>query len=161
MNTKKGFTLVEILIVVVILGILAAIVLPRFSNASDTARASMMADDLRVLRIQILVYKSQHCGSAPGYPLTGSTPTEAEFVSQMTNKTDATGAIAADGKYGPYMRELPPNPINNKNSVEIADESVSRFTADDSHGWIYQPSTLTLKSDAKGADDTGKAFIDY
>ena len=39
----KGFTLVEILIVVVILGILAAIVIPQFTNASESAKASSLA----------------------------------------------------------------------------------------------------------------------
>ena len=45
----KGFTLVEILIVVVILGILATIVLPQFSNASATARENTLKDELRYL----------------------------------------------------------------------------------------------------------------
>ena len=58
MPGKRAFTLVEILIVVVILGILAAIVLPKFSNASAIARASMLADDLRVIRMQVQVYRS-------------------------------------------------------------------------------------------------------
>ncbi len=44
----RGFTLVEILIVVVILGILAAIVVPAFASASDEARRSTFAQDLRV-----------------------------------------------------------------------------------------------------------------
>ncbi len=44
----RGFTLVEILIVVVILGILAAIVVPAFTSASDEARRSTFVQDLRV-----------------------------------------------------------------------------------------------------------------
>ena len=40
---KSGFTLIEILIVVIILGILAAIVIPQFSNASNDARKSSLA----------------------------------------------------------------------------------------------------------------------
>jgi prepilin-type N-terminal cleavage/methylation domain-containing protein len=41
-NRKSGFTLVEILIVVIILGILAAIVIPQFTNASEDARRNSM-----------------------------------------------------------------------------------------------------------------------
>jgi len=39
-RNSRGFTLVEILIVVIILGILAAIVIPQFSSASNDARRS-------------------------------------------------------------------------------------------------------------------------
>ena len=45
MKAKKGFTLVEILIVVVILGILAAIVIPQFSEASTEARTNSLCSD--------------------------------------------------------------------------------------------------------------------
>ena len=40
MRAKSGFTLVEVLIVVVILGILAAVVIPQFSDASTEAKES-------------------------------------------------------------------------------------------------------------------------
>ncbi|MHC4286068.1 MAG: type IV pilin protein [Planctomycetota bacterium] len=42
MKAEKGFTLVEILIVVVILGILAAIVIPQFTSASVDAKESLL-----------------------------------------------------------------------------------------------------------------------
>src|SRR4051812_32333230 len=67
-TSRGGFTLVEILIVVVILGILATVVIPQFSNASQEARENTLKDDLRYLRIQIQVYKAQHRDVPPGYP---------------------------------------------------------------------------------------------
>src|SRR6185295_7253169 len=63
-----AFTLIEILIVVVILGILATIVVPQFSNASINAKENTLKDELRYLRTQIVVYKAQHHDIAPGYP---------------------------------------------------------------------------------------------
>ena len=57
---KSGFTLVEILIVVIILGILAAIVIPQFTNASQDARKSSLTSQLQTMRSQIALYELQH-----------------------------------------------------------------------------------------------------
>jgi prepilin-type N-terminal cleavage/methylation domain-containing protein len=57
---SRGFTLVELLIVVVILAILAAVVIPQFSNSADEARRGRFADNLRtfVSAAQIAAEKS-------------------------------------------------------------------------------------------------------
>ena len=62
---KSGFTLVEILIVVIILGILAAIVIPQFTSASQDARKSNMTSQLQSLRAQVELYKLQHRDTPP------------------------------------------------------------------------------------------------
>src|SRR4028119_2276784 len=62
---KKGFTLIEILIVVIILGILAAIVIPQFSSASTQARTSSRQTTVRALRSQVALYKLQHGDTLP------------------------------------------------------------------------------------------------
>src|SRR5215212_3316187 len=87
---RGGFTLIEILLVVVILGILGAIVLPKFSDASNSTRENSIKDDLRYTRTQIIVFKSQHNDTAPGYPNgnTTATPSEKEFIQQLTTCTD-------------------------------------------------------------------------
>ena len=119
MRAKSGFTLVEILIVVVILGILAAIVIPQFTEASSEAKESRLVSDLQMMRSQIELYKIQHNDRLPGVETAlgpmGSTGT-ATFVECMTGYTDQWGVVAAGGPgagvYGPYMQKLPTNPFN-------------------------------------------------
>ena len=54
---RRGFTLIEILIVVVILGILAAIVIPQFTNASQDAQVSAVKSQLQTIRSQVELYR--------------------------------------------------------------------------------------------------------
>ena len=168
MRPRTGFTLVEILIVVVILGILAVIVLPEFSNASATTRAVMLRDDLRLMRSQLVVFKAQHRGVSAGYPNgdTSQAPSElvlAAHVTQSSNDAGQTAALGTPGyRYGPYIREMPENPINGKRTVlMVADGAQFPDTPQDQYGWVYQPSTLTFKADSAGADEDGTAFFEY
>ena len=55
-----GFTLIEILIVVVILGILAAVVVPQFANASSDANDSSVRTQLQTIRQQIEYFRVQN-----------------------------------------------------------------------------------------------------
>ncbi|MCE9591179.1 MAG: prepilin-type N-terminal cleavage/methylation domain-containing protein [Planctomycetes bacterium] len=131
-----GFTLIEILIVVVILGILAAIVVPQFVSASDSARENSVKMDLNRIRTQLEVYRNQH---------NGAYPTLSDFVDQMTLASDATGATAAVGtsgyQFGPYLMEMPNNPrigtatISNGavgSSAWYYDDTTGDFRANDS-----------------------------
>jgi general secretion pathway protein G len=111
MKTRSGFTLVEILIVVVILGILAAIVIPQFTQASTEARESSLVSNLQTIRSQIELYKIQHNDLPP--------TDAASFETQMIGFTyaDRTTALAAGvGVFGPYLQKVPVNPFTPANS---------------------------------------------
>jgi len=135
MKAEKGFTLVEILIVVVILGILAAIVIPQFTSASTEAKESSLTSDLQAVRSQIELYKIHHNDMLPG--------TQGEnFVTAMTSKTNQDGVVDTSGgtdptfKFGPYMRAIPPNPFNDFATVS---EGVTAIVGqgDNSTGWHF------------------------
>ena len=69
-KSRRGFTLIEILIVVVILGILAAIVIPQFTDAAQDASASSARSQLQTMRSQIELYRVQNSGQIPADPWT-------------------------------------------------------------------------------------------
>jgi general secretion pathway protein G len=163
----RGFTLVEILIVVVIVGILAAIVVPQFSNAAHQARETALRDDLRFLRVQVGVFAAQHSDVPPGYPGGDrtSTPTQADFIDQMLLYTDANCATSTAGssvyKFGPYLTRIPSNPLNGLNTVMVIANGTPLPAPDDSTGWIYKPETKEVIANLAGTDATGTAYTSY
>ncbi len=140
MYRNKGFTLVEILIVVIILGILAAIVIPQFTEASNDARESALVSDLQTLRGQVELYKIQHLDVFPGDDGMGTdTVVAADFVADLTSKTDQDGTTNASGAYGPYLQTFPGNPfIDGDNTVTV---SAVASPGNDLSGWHFNTAT--------------------
>ena len=168
MKGAKAFTLVEILIVVVLLGILAGVVLPLVAGGAISARESALAIEVQMLRRYVLVYTSQHLEVAPGYPNGDTTqaPTEQAFIDQIILASNSNGQTAAAGtpgfNRGPYLMKLPANPLNGKSTVEVLGNAANfPANADDSHGWIYKASTAEVRADSTGTSDSGKAYYDY
>ncbi|MEM9415589.1 MAG: prepilin-type N-terminal cleavage/methylation domain-containing protein [Planctomycetota bacterium] len=124
----RAFTLVEILIVVVILGILAAIVIPQFTTAAESSKESALKQDVFRFREQIELYKVHH---------NGEPPTLAGFIDQMTMATDADGNTAAPGTagypYGPYLPGIPRNPFTD--TIPIGDGAIG------TSAWYYDETT--------------------
>ena len=139
---RKGFTLVEILIVVIILGILALIVAIEFAGASTAARETSLAKDLQMIRRQIGVFKNHHVGIIPGQD-------GQDIVDQLTGKTDAAGIVADDGVYGPYIPTFPTNSFTNTATVESGAGSPGGGNC----GWYYNTDTGNFYADDDGDKD--------
>ena len=65
MRGKKGVTLVELLIVVLILGALAAIAIPRLTQSADTAKTNGCKTNIDIINSQIELYAAEHDGTYP------------------------------------------------------------------------------------------------
>jgi general secretion pathway protein G len=145
-RAKHGFTLVEILIVVVILGILAAIVIPQFSDASTQSKVSSMQASLQTMRSQISLYKIQHNDAAPAVDA-GNTWTRMTQYTDVDNNVNATKTDVF--KYGPYLQAVPVNPFTQTSTVG----------AGTGFAWNY----VITGTDAvihAGADSTGQTTSD-
>jgi len=140
--TNAGFTLVEILIVVVILGILAAIVIPQFTQASTEARENSLRANLQTMRSQIELYKIQHNDDMP------ATVSGVDFEDAMTGYTLITGASCAQtatNALGPYIQQLPENPFTNVSTV--GEVTVDTGLGDAATGWEFNTLTGQFHAD--------------
>ena len=138
MRAKSGFTLVEILIVVVILGILAAIVIPQFTDASTEAKTSSLCSDLQTFRSQIELYKIQHTDALPSTASVG-------LVSAMTSQTDADGdaydsGTSTTGPFGPYLQKIPKNAFSGS-TVIVEGTAADPNSEVGNGGWYFNTNT--------------------
>mgnify|MGYP001293388894 CR=1 FL=1 len=149
MKTRKsGFTLVEILIVVIILGILAAIIIPQFTDASTSAKESSLTSNLQTLRSQIGLYKIQHNDNYP------DTTSNDAFVTCLTTVTDVDGVAWVDQAtsgtpYGPYMPNVPDNPFIAAD-VDFFSFGVIPAAGTDTSHWIFDADTGAIAPNDSG-----------
>lgn len=133
---NSGFTLVEVLIVVVIMAVLAATVIPQFSDSTTDAKEGTARFNLQSMRSQIEAYKAQHNGSPPA------------TLDLLTVKTTRAGTADPTGPYGPYIQEIPLEPITNSENVEDITGSAAALAAGNvtaDGGWLYNTTTGELR----------------
>lgn len=121
MGRRRAFTLVELVVVIMILGILAAVAAPKFINASSTATDNGIKQSLGVVRDAIELYAAQNAGALPG-----ADGTEATFKKDLD----------------PYLRgngTFPKCPVGAKNDTVKMVAGVAPLTGDasPSEGWAY------------------------
>ena len=154
---QSGFTLVELLIVVIILAILAAIIVPQFTAATDDAAQSAYDTNIANIRAAIDLYRQQH-QEYPGAVISGggSCPAgstavtgavgEPAFLAQLRNYTNAAGQACtgtdATFRYGPYLKDdMPVNPLGTVNTVAVVNTGILGLTSGSSGGWRFDSVT--------------------
>jgi len=141
-SLRRGFTLVELLIVIVILAVLAAIAIPRFMNSGTRSKTASLRSDLKLVRNAIQTF-SNDTGTFPATldDLAGS----AAPANGVDGTSGASKAIKTADWHGPYMTAIPTDPVSgNALTYSITAGTVGK-----------------VSSSASGNDDDGTAYSSY
>lgn len=117
-HMRAGFTLVEILIVVVILGILAAIVVPQFTQASSDAVKGALQSQLQTINSQVELYRVKNSGNYP-----------------------SLGTGTGDASWGPlvgteYLKEAPVNGFTGESTI-VSGITSANADSSSANGWVF------------------------
>lgn len=154
-KNESGFTLIEMLLVIIFLGILAMVIIPRITVSTEDAKLSTLQANLTGIRNAVEMYYVQHGNVYPGEKKTDGSvagsdaDAAAAFVAQLIQYTAFNGAVqnTKDGKYkyGPYVKggKLPANPYDGGNNVtcDYDEGNITVRASDAASAWKFFPKT--------------------
>lgn len=178
MKHTRGFTFIELIIVVFIIGVLTAIIVPQFSNDGLKNREAALRARLNALRQAIYQYEAEH-GDYPGVNSTfastctgtsieAATP-EQEFWSQLQMYSNVEGQVCSrqdEGAFpfGPYLQTSGAleNPVNGSNHVAVTSDGSYTIVADGpDRGWKYDNTIGVIIPNDETEDSQGNRYDSY
>lgn len=172
-TNHAGFTAIELIVVMIIVLLLAAIAIPRFSNAAiRESDAQELRDQLSVLRNAIELYYYDH-GVYPAAQPTGRAPARSSeaFHQQLTLYTDRDGIVSDTPSvrfsFGPYLRRgVPASPVAEVSGgnvvIVLSGQGPPSFLAHlPAAAWVYNCETGEICANSNGFDPSGKPFDRY
>lgn len=133
LRSNKGFTLIELVVVIAILGILAGIAIPRFMDATATARGAKIVADMRTIDSAIMLYQAK----------TGDLPANADA---LTNANQSSA----------YLATWPKPPVGIAIITSLSDGKQYKLTSTTERTYAYDKTSgrSYLGSDTKNNVDT-------
>jgi prepilin-type N-terminal cleavage/methylation domain-containing protein len=163
-QSRRAFSLIELVIVVVIIGIIAAIAIPRMSRGAAGAADSALTANLAVLRNSIDLFQTEHGGTFPS-------GTSANVKAQLEGYTNEGGTVGAKGDgtsiFGPYLRSVPKLPVGANKGAEgfnvvTGAATAFAFSATGTVGWWYNSTTGEVRANTNAETDArGVAYNTY
>ena len=132
-NIKSGFTVIEIVVIIVVLSVLASIIVPQFTLASSEAKLTKLVSTLQRVRSQIELYRIQHDNLLPGQVISGGDIIEDDFITDLIMQ-------GTDG-CGPYLEEIPVNVFNDFNTVTFVNAAAAVAKGTEGTGWWLNAAT--------------------
>ena len=165
--TKTAFSLVELLIILIILSVIAAMVIPEFQNNSAQAKEAAAKANLKMPREAIERYTVEHNGIAPGYfgnillPEGFFAMNQLVYCSTLDGDVRGTPKVpTGECKYGPYLGGSNViNPFNNEFKWVFVNDFSTIPTG--TNGWLYNPATKEIRIDWPGTDSKSIRYFDY
>ena len=139
-RSRAAFSLIELVIVIVIIGIVAAIAVPRMGTAAVSSKVATASANLQAIRKAVDMFTAEHQGRTPNQNDLGEASNDAEPIIDRLLKGPGTDGVIG----GPYLNGIPFNPLANANTLN-ADKTFT--AASGSYAWVYDTTTDIVWND--------------